>query len=124
MKIVMFTVHLSVNDQFILEQSLVDRFTKYNHQCNGILLVLRVIKSLCRYQTIATYIVNIMTSAPAAQPPGPVYYLTPGEAVTCLCLRCDHLYVGTVTGNIIIYSASSWSQTGVIPAFRSHTEQY
>ena len=59
-----------------------------------------------------------MTSnPPAPPPPSPVFYLTPGEAVTCILFRSNTLVVGTAEGNILFYSAKDWRKIGGIPAF-------
>jgi len=42
--------------------------------------------------------------------PGPVYYLTPGAPVTCLCLREQRLTAGTATGEIISYDTRTWRE--------------
>ena len=57
-----------------------------------------------------------MSSDQAA--PDPVYYLTPGEPVTCLRIKSNTLYAGTAEGNIKTYSTHNWRLTGEIKAFR------
>ena len=57
-----------------------------------------------------------MSSDQAA--PDPVYYLTPGEPVTCLRIKNNTLYAGTAEGNIKTYSTQNWRLTGEIKAFR------
>ena len=51
-------------------------------------------------------------------PPDPVFYLSLGEAVTCLCLKQNSLIAGTASGGLVIYSAVTWKQTSRIQAFR------
>ena len=51
-------------------------------------------------------------------PPDPVFYLSPGEAVTSLCLKYNSLFAGTASGSVFVYSAVTWKQSGRIKAFR------
>jgi len=44
------------------------------------------------------------------QAPEPVFYLTPGEPVTCMSLKSSQLFIGTGSGNILTYSTSTWKQ--------------
>jgi len=46
--------------------------------------------------------------------PEPVFYLTPGEAVTCMSFKTSQLFIGTSSGNILIYSTSTWKQVASI----------
>ena len=53
---------------------------------------------------------------PAAPPP-PTFYLTVGEAVTCLVFTRSHLVVGTAVGNIKLYCCKSWQLVASLQAF-------
>jgi len=67
---------------------------------------------------VSPHSVSILASKPAAPPPpSPAFYLTAGEPVTCLLVRCNKLVVGTARGNIIIYSAKDWRKISDIEAF-------
>ena len=61
---------------------------------------------------------QIAAMSAAPPPPEPVYYLSPGEAVTCLCHRGRTLYAATGLGNIFTYSVDTWAQQTTIQAFR------
>ena len=49
-----------------------------------------------------------MTGLGAA--PGPEYYLTPGDPVTCLSLRHARLVAGLATGEIVSYDTNTWRE--------------
>ena len=51
------------------------------------------------------------------RPPPPAFYLTVGEAVTCLTFTSSHLVVGTALGNIKIYCCKSWQLVTSIETF-------
>ena len=53
---------------------------------------------------------------PAAPPP-PTFYLTVGEAVTCLVFTRSHLVVGTAVGNIKLYCCKSWQLIASLQPF-------
>ena len=53
---------------------------------------------------------------PAAPPP-PTFYLTVGEAITCLVFTQSHLVVGTSLGNIKLYCCKSWLLVFSLEAF-------
>ena len=59
-----------------------------------------------------------VTMASRPPPPDPVFYLSLGEAVTCLCLKHNTLIAGTASGGLVTYSAVTWKQTSRIQAFR------
>ena len=61
---------------------------------------------------------QIAAMSAAPPPPEPVYYLSPGEAVTCLCHRGRTLYAATGLGNILTYSVDTWALQTTIQAFR------
>ena len=53
---------------------------------------------------------------PAAPPP-PTFYLTVGEAVTCLVFTRSHLVVGTAVGDIKLYCCKSWQLIASLQPF-------
>ena len=73
-------------------------------------------RSVCARTNDDALQIAAMSAAPP--PPEPVYYLSPGEAVTCLCHRGRTLYAATGLGNILTYSVDTWALQTTIQAFR------